>query len=113
MTESKLRLVQSHHHNCVGITVGISFVSIAMTIVIRSQSTLICPVADGVILLERILTTVRACELVDWINLAQDSNHSFNKLSGYIKGSAWIGGSLLVWDCWLLEMIYAPWSCCI
>ena len=93
MTESKLRLVHSDHYCYVDITVCINFVSIVMTIVITSQSTLTFPVADGIILSKRILTTVRGCELVDWINLARDSKQSSNEHSGYIKGSGWIGGS--------------------
>jgi len=97
VTESKLRLVRSHHHCYVDITDCINLVSIAMTIVIRSQSTLTCSVADGAILLKRILTAVPGCELVDWINLAQD-NHSFNKHSFYIKESGWIGGYFLIWE---------------
>jgi hypothetical protein len=91
VTESKLRLVHSHHHSYVDITDCINFVSIVITIVIRSQSTLTCTAADGMILLKRILT-VLGCELVDWINPAQDSNQSSNEHSGYIKGSGWMGG---------------------
>ena len=63
-----------------------------MTIVIRSQSTLTCPAADGMILLKWILTTVLGCELVDLINLAQVGNQSSNEHSGYIKGSGSMGG---------------------
>jgi hypothetical protein len=50
------------------------------------------------ILLKQILTTVLGCELVDWINLAQDSNQNGNGHSGYIKVSGWIGGSFFI--CW-------------
>ena len=84
--------MHSHRHCYVDIADCINLVSIAMTIVVRSQSTLTFPVADGAILLKRILTTISGCELVDWINLAQGNNHSFNKHSGYVKGTGWIGG---------------------